>query len=320
MSGVSLQYEKTYDLVFWTSIQKHTSFLIPLINEAFGGHFSEGATVRLLSGKQATKMNDESLQEGEMDALAEIVESQGDQKGGKYHFELQSWPDGTMAIRMAEYGVAAAYDSIVWDGMTAEMTIPHTAVIFLRSNDSTLDIYSIVIHHPGGEAAYEVPVLKLRNYTIDDIFKKKLLLLLPYIPFLFEDRFGEMNGEGGSIEDLRGTLDDVNDRLDAMIQEGELDETKKNRIIDWLKRVFDKLTIKYTKVQEGVDEIMNGYILHTRTDDIFDQGMQKGMQQGRKEDAIRMHEDGLPVERIARYVDESVETVKGWIASSPVPV
>ena len=58
--------EKTYDLVFWTSIQKHTELLIPLINEVFGEDFPDTAEVRLLPGKQATRKEDGSMKEGEM--------------------------------------------------------------------------------------------------------------------------------------------------------------------------------------------------------------------------------------------------------------
>ena len=69
---------------------------------------------------------------------------------------------------------------------------------------------------------------------------------------------------------------------------------------------------------------MGGYILHTRTDDILDQGIQLGIPQGiqleRKQSAIRMKEDGLPVDKIALYVGESVETVKEWISSDPVSI
>ena len=93
-------------------------------------------------------------------------------------------------------------------------------------------------------------------------------------------------------------------------------------MLDRLKRVFDKLTIKYNKVQEGVDQIMTGYMLHTRTDDILDQGIQQGMQQGvqqeRKESAIRMKEDGLSIDKIAQYVGENIETVKTWLAPTPI--
>ena len=76
--------------------------------------------------------------------------------------------------------------------------------------------------------------------------------------------------------------------------------------------MIEKLTVRYENVQKGVDKIMCGYILHTRTDDIIEQGIS----QGHKEDAIRMNEDGLSPEKIAQYVGEDISTVKEWLSSS----
>ena len=313
MTNQDLLNEKTYDLVFWTSIQKHTELLIPLINEVFNEHFPDSAEVRLLPGKQATRKEDGSIEEGEMDALAEVIDPSKESSGRKYHFEMESKGGNTIAIRLAEYGAAYAYESVTWNGTSAEMTIPHAAVIFLRSNATTPDNFPITIHYPGGQATYDAPAIKMRDYTIDAIFRKKLLLLLPFFPFLFEDRFeGIDKGERG-FEELKAAMDDVNDRLNELSDAGEMDEVQKQHMLDWLKHVFDKLTIKYKKVQEGVDQIMTGYMLHTRTDDILDQGIQQGMQQGvqqeRKESAIRMKEDGLSIDKIAQYVGENIETV-----------
>ena len=74
---------------------------------------------------------------------------------------------------------------------------------------------------------------------------------------------------------------------------------------------------------------MREYILNTRTDDIFNEGMEQGISQGISqgvsqghntrgiEDAMRMSEDGLSPEKIAQYVGEDVKTVEEWL-SSPV--
>ena len=135
-----------------------------------------------------------------------------------------------------------------------------------------------------------------------------------------------MEENGGDIGPLKSILDDVYARMDSLVESGGLNETQKQHLIDWMKRVFDKITIKYEKVQKEVDSIMEGYILHTRTDDIWDQGMEYGLKQGleqgalqgsqleRKESAERMRKDGLSLDKIAQYVNENVETVKGWFA------
>ena len=165
-----------------------------------------------------------------------------------------------------------------------------------------------------GDADYEAPVLKLKNYSMDDLFRKNLLLLVPYFPFLLEGRMEEMNAVGYDFKDVQATLDDINCRLDELIAVGAIDETKKQHMLDWLQRVFDKLAAKYDNTRKGVDRIMKGYMLHTRTDDILDQGRRMGKYEERQKTALRMSDDGLSIEKIAQYVGESVETVRERLA------
>ena len=318
MTDLPLQNEKTYDSVFWTGVVKMTQFLVPLINEAFGEKFTEAAKVVLKPGKQVTESVDGAFEQGEVDTLAEVSEDFGELVVKNYHFEIQAKEDGDLAIRIAEYGAAYAYSNVKWTDNGAEMTIPHAAVIFLRSRESTSDNYTIKVNYPGGSVEYKAPVIKIRDYTIDDIFQKHLLLLLPFFPFLYENELEEMDKDADKINDLHKVLDDVNHRLDEMVTNGDILESNKHHLIDWTQRVFDKLTVRYENVQKGVDEIMGGYILHTRTDDIIEQGIEQGISQGHREDAIRMSEDGLPPEKIAQYVGEDVSTVKEWLSSSLV--
>ena len=84
---MDIQNEKTYDSVFWTAVVKMTRFLIPLVNEAFGEHYTDKAEVDLIPGKQSTEHLDNSFQEREMDAFARFTES-GISKN--YHFEVET--------------------------------------------------------------------------------------------------------------------------------------------------------------------------------------------------------------------------------------
>ena len=231
---MQIQNEKTYDSVFWTSVVKMTKFLIPLVNEAFGEHYSENATIRLEAGKQIVEHTDGSLDHGEMDALAELTENDITKD---YHIEMETWSDKTFAVRIAEYAAGKAYDSIKLTEKGAEMTIPYSAVIFLRAGDEIPNEFLIDIESLGGTISYAAPVVKVRNYSISELFEKRLLL-------------------------------------------HELDESERNHLIDWIKRVLDKLTVNYRNVTKGVDELMGGYILHTRTDDILDEGRIEGRIEG----------------------------------------
>ena len=221
------------------------------------------------------------------------------------------------------------------------MRIPNSAVIILHSTGQTPDDYTITLEYPGGSASYKVPVLKLADYSMESLFERRLLLLVPFLPLQFAERLGEMDRDGGMIGEVYDAFDNLNARLDAMVLAGELDEVQKQHLIDWTLHVLEKLAANYKNVMGGVNEMMKGYILHTRTDDILDQGIQQGLKQGlkqgiqqgvqqglqqgiqqgnwqgRQEDAARMSDDGLPVEKIAQYVGESVETVREWLAAAP---
>ena len=46
---------------------------------------------------------------------------------------------------------------------------------------------------PGGKVEYEVHVMKVPNYTLDNIFEKNLLFLLPFYIFSHEKKLEEYN-------------------------------------------------------------------------------------------------------------------------------
>ena len=60
----------------------------------------------------------------------------------------------------------------------------------------------VTIKTPGGEVSYKVPVIKM-EYSIDEIFEKKLLFLIPFYIFIYEKEFPEMEN---SIINLKKAL------------------------------------------------------------------------------------------------------------------
>lgn len=50
---------------------------------------------------------------------------------------------------------------------------------------------------------YDVPVMKVQAYSLDDIFEKHLLLLLPFYIFSHEKNFPEYNSNEQKLEELK---------------------------------------------------------------------------------------------------------------------
>ena len=58
----------------------------------------------------------------------------------------------------------------------------------------TPDKMKYVIVTPGGTVQYDVPIMKVQKYSLDDIFEKRLLILIPFYIFSYEKSFPEYNG------------------------------------------------------------------------------------------------------------------------------
>ena len=88
---------------------------------------------------------------------------------------------------------------------------------------------------------------------------------------------------------------------DASLDERALDT--RSHVIDWTKRVLEKLTVKNEEARKGVEEIMAGYILHTRTDDILDTGRAQGRAQRDREKIEVMLRKNKSPQEIADFCD-----------------
>ena len=190
----NLTNEKTYDSVFWTGVARLTRHLVPLVNEVFGEHFSEHTEIRLDPMKQVTRLPDDSLKETETDAMAEL----SDEESGLtkyYHFECETWPDNGMALRIAEYDAGTAFSNVKRTENGACMTIPNSAVIYLRNAESFPNEYVITIDYPGGIAHYSVPVVRMSGYTLKTLLEKQLYLLLPFYWFCYAKEMKDDHGD-----------------------------------------------------------------------------------------------------------------------------
>ena len=119
-----------------------------------------------------------------------------------------------------------------------------------------------------------------------------------------DKRFAVMETEG--IDQLRAALEELNSSLSDLVESRVINEEQKGHLLDWTQRVFDKLTVNYKNVTKVVDELMGGYILHTRTDDILD----RGKAQRDREKIEAMLRKGKTPEAIADFCDYPLTLVK----------
>ena len=178
MSNGKLTSSNTpYDDVFRTLLNDCSSLIIPVINEVFGEDYRGDEEVLFYPNERFIQGQDTSTKEKITDSCFQVI---GIRKK-KYHLECQSTTDNKMIVRMFEYDTQIALDAgeVVQETLTVEF--PNSAILYLRHNSRTPDAMTVRIKTPGGEVSYQVLVMKTQQYTLDEIFEKKLLLQMDYV-------------------------------------------------------------------------------------------------------------------------------------------
>lgn len=86
-----------------------------------------------------------------------------------------------MVLRMIEYDFAIAIEHSVMDKGIIEIDFPESCVLYLRNHrDMPAHHIARIRFADGQTVTYKVPVIMAQDYTVDSIFEKRLLALLPY--------------------------------------------------------------------------------------------------------------------------------------------
>ncbi len=278
----------TYDDVFRTLLNDCRGLIVPLINELFEENYSGAEEIVFSVNEHFMNQQDGNMEKRITDTCFKIL----GREARKYHLECQSGSDNSMVVRIFEYDTQIALDDGEIRGNTLTVTFPHSAVLFLRSNSATPDSMKIKMVTPGGEVAYDVPVMKTQQYSLDEIFEKRLLFLLPFYVFSHESRFEEYEQDEKKLELLKQECAQIKGRLENLVVRGEISEYTYRMIIELSGKVVKHIAEKYTSVQKGVNSVMVGGVIETEAHRILWKGIQQGREEGQQEGWRKGQKDG----------------------------
>lgn len=268
-----------YDDVFRTLLVDCKGLIIPVVNEVFGEHFTGKEKVVLKENEIFLRQQDGDEEKRITDSSFAIV-GIGGESSKQYHLECQSTADGSMLIRMYEYDSQIALKEGVLCGTVLNVHFPQSAILYLRHNSETPDELKICINTPGGSVSYPVMVMKVKEYDIDEIFEKNLLFLIPFYIFCYENRLEEINEDTERLRRLKGTYEEINERLEQRCMTGILDRYTKTTICEMSQKVIEALANKYANIRKEVAAVMGGKVLEHKAKDIYRQGETDGKEIG----------------------------------------
>ena len=164
-----------YDSAFKTMVHRMPKLLVPFINVAFERDYPYDEPI--------VRLNDEHESVRE----SRFTDSVFRMRDRLYHIECQSDADGDMVVRMIEYDFAIALEGAFEAGAPYEMDFPESCVLFLRHTSNTPDALRMKVNLSNGQSfEYETKVVKAQLFSSEEIFEKRLLLLLPYYLMRYE--------------------------------------------------------------------------------------------------------------------------------------
>ena len=249
-----------YDGAFRTILNDCRKLIIPVINEIFGETYIGEEEIQFFPNEHFIDQQDEADRERITDTNFTIF----GKIPKKYHIECESsLPDGRITIRLFEYDAQIALDEGEVTEETLTVTFPNTAVLYLRTYKKTPDKMKYVIITPGGTVQYDVPIMQVQTYSLDDIFEKRLLMLIPFYIFSHEKGFPEYNSNEQKLAELKAEYQEILKRLDELEQQGVIGAFDKRTIIELSGDVIKEIAQKYENVQKGVGDIMSGALIET---------------------------------------------------------
>ena len=262
--------------------------IIPVVNLYFGETYTGNEKITFSQNEHYLAHSDSSEDKRITDSS--FIITRADKTSKRYHIECEEQLDGSILVRMFEYDAQIALDDRTMDGAELTVSFPHSAVIALRYANSTPETMKINVVTPGGKTSYTVPIIKVQQYSLDELFEKKLLFFLPFYIFGHEKDLPECDADKAKLEQLKATYRHIRSRLDDLQRAGAIDDFVKNAICSMSNHVMALIAQKYENVRRGVEPIMGGKIIEYEAKTIMnkgiEQGIEQGIAQGRLESAI----------------------------------
>ena len=131
-------------------------------------------------------------------------------------------------------------------------------------------------------------------------------------------RFKEYDGDKDKLGELQREYKDITDRIEQLLNAGEISEYTKCTIMDMSNKVLVHIARKYENVMEGVKQVMGGKVLDYEAKRIKNEGIEEGIKEGKKETAFNMKNKGYSDAVIADILDVGINVIQQWLSGGIV--
>jgi hypothetical protein len=293
-----------YDNVFKTMKSKHKRLFISVINDTFGTNYPLDARIETLPSEgylteSETTDGSKKVEEQISDFVIKIGND-------VYLLECQSYDDGSMAIRIAEYAFIIARQFATWDVGKATIPMPRFSIIYVKKTDKTPKKTTITFTFPDGQKViYESENVILAELTKEYIVEKRLF---PYIPFYIA-RYEKELTEGDNVEKAMKDLEFFRNEMIRLHKAKELSDDEIVDLMGFVNTIITHITNGNQNERKLVN-VMGGTVIETESEKLIRRGKAEGKADERCETVKRMLRKGKTPEEISDFCDYDLSYVR----------
>jgi hypothetical protein len=230
-----------WDEITKSIAEKMPAQFLPLIKEEFGKEYPAGTSVALLSTESITPPKNSNVRMSKI--LSDIVLLVA--KQDLYHFECEVNLDNEMIIRMIEYDfhTALTHDLTPDANESFRLKFPQSVIMYPGIAPMSDSQKCIILFPDGFEYTYTVPIVKIQQYSLEEIAAKNLLVFLPFTLLRFSSQANESR-DTLSEKELTDFIEQIIVMLSNEVNQGRLTVTQFKDYIRLLQfsaeRVFRK--------------------------------------------------------------------------------
>lgn len=167
-----------WDAIFKKEIFFMPEQLFPLIQEIFGITYEKHTPIEPL----ATEYPVDHIKTHKISSIRSDVAVQIDLHN-IFHFECEINKDQKISLRIFEYSTRIALN---YHTSPHTLHFPRSALICLYDEKNRPKNLSLNLHFKGEMGySYQIPVLYIQSYSLEDIKEKHLCILIPFLPLRF---------------------------------------------------------------------------------------------------------------------------------------
>ena len=159
----------------------------------------------------------------------------------------------------------------------------------------------------GRTTHYNIPVVKVQEYTKDELFDKNLLFFIPYYVLRFKKALSSKQDIESVEKEFLEDYSDIYDRLKGLEEKQTIDYNYLHDLVSLTARLVEVVSKDYPNIMREVSVMGGGKVLEMESEKIYNRGIAESVVEflsecGEVPDALK--------EKI--YSEKDVKVLKGW--------